>query len=312
MTFRRKPVDRPRRDVAAEITSLIIQKLESGVLPWSRPWGLTGAGGRPLRHCGTPYTGINNLYLWAIGDARGYSARTWMTYRQAEELDGQVRRGEHGSHSVYFSSFSKTETDRVTGEEANKNIRFLRSYTVFNVEQIDGLPVYYYPVAAPPEPRVESVHRAAIDGFFDALPATVRHGGDQAFFSPIGDYIQMPHRTMFRSDDHYASTLGHEYVHYSGAQSRLNREFGKKFGDQAYAFEELVASIGQCLICADLGLPGELHDNHASYIDHWLRILKGDSSAIIKAASKAEQAVAWLKDAADEGAQARNMQALAA
>ncbi|WP_286165234.1 zincin-like metallopeptidase domain-containing protein [Arthrobacter sp. TPD3018] len=174
------------------------------------------------------------------------------------------------------------------------------------------LPVYYYPVAAPPEPRVESVHRAAIDGFFDALPATVRHGGDQAFFSPIGDYIQMPHRTMFRSDDHYASTLGHEYVHYSGAQSRLNREFGKKFGDQAYAFEELVASIGQCLICADLGLPGELHDNHASYIDHWLRILKGDSSAIIKAASKAEQAVAWLRDAADEGSQARNMQALAA
>jgi antirestriction protein ArdC len=235
-----------------------------------------------------------------------------MTYRQAEELGGQVRRGEHGSHSVYFSSFSKTETDRVTGEEANKNIRFLRSYTVFNVEQIDGLPVYYYPIAAPPEPRVESVHRAAIDGFFDALPATVRHGGDQAFFSPIGDYIQMPHRSMFRSDDHYASTLGHEYVHYSGAQSRLNREFGKKFGDQAYAFEELVASIGQCLICADLGLPGELHDNHASYIDHWLRILKGDSSAIIKAASKAEQAVAWLKDAADEGAQARNMQALAA
>jgi antirestriction protein ArdC len=312
MTFRRKPVDKPRRDVAAEITSLIIQKLESGVLPWSRPWGLTGAGGRPLRHCGTPYTGINNLYLWAIGDARGYSARTWMTYRQAEELGGHVRRGEHGSHSVYFSSFSKTETDRVTGEEANKNIRFLRSYTVFNVEQIDGLPVYFYPVAAPPEPRVESVHRAAIDGFFDALPATVRHGGDQAFFSPIGDYIQMPHRTMFRSDDHYASTLGHEYVHYSGAQSRLNREFGKKFGDQAYAFEELVASIGQCLICADLGLPGELHDNHASYIDHWLRILKGDSSAIIKAASKAEQAVAWLRDAADEEGQARNMQALAA
>ncbi|MBB3588875.1 DUF1738 domain-containing protein (plasmid) [Sphingomonas sp. AAP5] len=312
MTFRRKPSDKPRRDVAAEITNLIIEKLEAGVLPWSRPWGLTGAGGRPLRHCGTPYTGINNLYLWAIGDACGYSARTWMTYRQAEELGGQVRRGEHGSHSVYFSSFSKTETDRVTGEEANKSVRFLRSYTVFNVDQIDGLPVYYYPVSAPPEPRIESVHRAAIDGFFDALPATVRHGGDQAFFSPIGDYIQMPHRTMFRSDDHYASTLGHEYVHYSGAQSRLDREFGKKFGDQAYAFEELVASIGQCLICADLGLPGELHDNHASYIDHWLRILKGDSSAIIKAASKAEQAVTWLKNAAGEGADARNMQALAA
>lgn len=294
MTYRRKS-DAPRRDVAAEITNLIIEKLESGVLPWSRPWGLTGAGGRPLRHCGTPYTGINTLYLWAIGDARGYHSRTWMTYRQAEELGGQVRRGERGSLSVYFSSFSKTETDRVTGTEATKNIRFLRSYIVFNVDQIDGLPSYYYPVPTPPEPRVESEHRAAIDAFFDALPGTVRHGGDQAFFSPIGDYIQMPKRGAFRSDDHYASTLGHEYTHWSGAANRLDREFGKRFGDGAYAFEELVASIGQCLVCAELGLPGDLHDNHASYIDHWLKILKSDSSAIIKAASKAEQAFAYLK-----------------
>lgn len=206
MTFRRKP-DAPRRDVAAEITNLIIEKLEAGVLPWSRPWGLTGAGGRPLRHCGTPYTGINTLYLWAIGDARGYKSRTWMTYRQAEELGGQVRRGERGSLSVYFSSFSKTETDRVTGTEATKNIRFLRSYIVFNVDQIDGLPTYYYPTVAPPQPRVESEHRASIDAFFGALPGTVRHGGDQAYFSPIGDYIQMPNRGAFRSDDHYASTL---------------------------------------------------------------------------------------------------------
>lgn len=320
MTFRRKP-DAPRRDVAAEITNLIIEKLEAGVLPWSRPWGLTGAGGRPLRHCGTPYTGINTLYLWAIGDARGYNSRTWMTYRQAEELGGQVRRGERGSLSVYFSSFSKTETDRVTGTEATKNIRFLRSYIVFNVDQIDGLPTYYYPTVAPPQPRVESEHRASIDAFFGALPGTVRHGGDQAYFSPIGDYIQMPNRGAFRSDDHYASTLGHEYTHWSGAASRLAREFGKKFGDSAYAFEELVASIGQCLVCAELSLPGDLHDNHASYIEHWLRILKSDSSAIIKAASKAEQAFNYLRDLArpasaspadDETAEWHEPEALAA
>lgn len=164
------------------------------------------------------------------------------------------------------------------------------------------LPAYYYPVPAPPEPRIESRHRAAIDAFFGGLPATVRHGGDQAFYSPIGDYIQLPQRGAFRSDDHYASTLAHEYVHYSGAPQRLNREFGKKFGDNAYAFEELVACIGQCLVCADLNLPGELHDNHASYVDHWLKILKGDSSAIIKAAAKAEQAVTWLHNAAVGGA----------
>jgi antirestriction protein ArdC len=105
----------------------------------------------------------------------------------------------------------------------------------------------------------------------------------------------MPPREAFHSDDHYASTLGHEAVHWSGGKTRLERTFGKRFGDKAYAFEELVASIGQCLICADLGLPGELHDNHASYISHWLEILKGDSSAIIHAAAKAEQAFSYLK-----------------
>ena len=285
----------PRRDIAVEITALIIAKLEAGVLPWSRPWGTTGAGGRPLRHCGTPYTGINTLMLWAIGDSRGYNGRTWMTYRQAGELGGQVRKGETGSLSVYYSSISKSETDHATGEESNRTIRFLRSYSVFNVDQIDGLPERFYPPTLPETPRSESAHTASIDTFFGSLPGKVRHGGDQAYFTPIGDFIQMPKREAFKSDDLYASTLAHEYVHYSGGPSRLNREFGKKFGDKTYAFEELVASIGQCLVCADLGLPGELHDNHASYIDHWLGILKSDSSAIIKAASKAEQAFCWLK-----------------
>ena len=289
----------PRRDIAAEITALIIAKLEQGVLPWSRPWGTAGAGGRPLRHCGTPYTGINTLMLWAVGDARGYASRTWMTYRQASALGGQVRKGETGSLSVYYSSISKTHTetgaDKRTGEEQAATIRFLKSYSVFNTDQIDGLPERFYAPALPATPRVESEHCEAIDAFFAPLPATVRHGGDQAYFTSIGDYIQMPRREAFKSDDLYASTLAHEYVHYSGAPGRLERDFGKRFGDKAYAFEELVASIGQCLVCAELGLPGELHNNHASYISHWLEVLTGDSSAIIKAASKAEQAFAWLK-----------------
>ena len=225
----------------------------------------------------------------------GYSSRYWMTYRQAEALGGQVRKGETSSLSVYYSQISKTEQDRVTGEDQTRAIRFLKAYNVFNADQIDGLPAHYYPVLAPPEDRPESVHRTAIDAFFATLPIDVRHGGNAAFFSPAGDYIQMPPREAFHSDDHYASTLGHEAVHWSGGKTRLERTFGKRFGDKAYAFEELVASIGQCLICADLGLPGELHDNHASYISHWLEILKGDSSAIIHAAAKAEQAFSYLK-----------------
>lgn len=123
---------RSSRDVAAEITDLIIRKLEEGVPPWSRPWRCNGAGGRPLRHCGTPYSGVNTLYLWALGDAEGYRSRYWMTYRQAEALGGNVRRGETGAVSVYYSSFKKQEQHPETGRSVERNIRFLRHYIVFN------------------------------------------------------------------------------------------------------------------------------------------------------------------------------------
>ena len=230
-----------------------------------------------------------------MADACGFNSRYWMTYRQAQAMGAQVRKGETSSLSVYYSQISKTDTDKVTGEEQNRSIRFLKTYNVFNADQVDGLPTHYYPELVPPEPRQESQHRAAIDAFFANLPVEVRHGGNAAYFSPVGDYIQMPERGAFHSDDLYASTRAHESIHWSGGAGRLERKFGKRFGDAAYAFEELVASIGQCLFCADLGLPAELHDNHASYIDHWLKILKGDASAIIHAASKAEQAFGYLK-----------------
>ncbi|WP_298674080.1 zincin-like metallopeptidase domain-containing protein [uncultured Sphingomonas sp.] len=285
---------RPSRDVAAEITDLIIRKLEEGVPPWTRPWRVAGAGGRPLRHCGTPYTGINTVYLWAIADANGYRSRFWMTYRQAEALGGHVRRGEHGSLSVYYSNFKKTEADPVTGAESERSIRFLRHYLVFNADQIDGLPAYFYPDAEALAPIDPSARQCAIDQFFDRVPAEVRHGGDRAFFHPTFDYIQMPHRRSFTTMDHYASVRAHETVHWSGGSSRLARTFGKRFGDRAYSFEELVAEIGSGLICANLGLPNELHDNHASYVAHWLGILRADKTAIIHASSKAEQAFNYL------------------
>lgn len=129
---------RTGRDAAAEISAIIIDRLEKGVPPWTRPWRTSGSGGRPLRHCGTPYTGINNLLLWALGDMHGYRSRYWMTYRQASELGAQVRRGEQGALSVYYSSFKKTETDAASGEAVERSIRFLRHYIVFNADQIDG------------------------------------------------------------------------------------------------------------------------------------------------------------------------------
>ncbi|AOF98612.1 ArdC family protein [Sphingobium sp. RAC03] len=290
---------RTGRDVAAEITDLIIRKLEEGVPPWTRPWRASG-GGRPLRHCGTPYTGINNLYLWAISDLRGYRSRFWMTYRQAEALGGHVRKGESGSVSVYYSSFTKVESNPNTGAETERSIRFLRHYIVFNADQIDGLPAYFYPLDEVPAPVDPSEHQAVIDRFFDAIPADVRHGGNRAYFNPTFDYIQLPHKRSFKSMEYYASTRAHESCHWSGHANRLARKFGKRFGDMAYSFEELVAEIGSGLVCSELGLPNELHDSHASYVGHWLGVLRGEKTAIIHAASKAEQAFSYLRSFSEE------------
>lgn len=282
--------------MAAEITNLIIEKIEQGVPPWKRPWRKNpGQGVRPRRHCGTPYTGINALYLWALGDAHGYASRYWMTFRQALALGGNVRKGESGAISVYYSSFKKTETNVSTGMAIEKDIRFLRHYHVFNADQIDGLAPYFYEIPSDENALAPSEHQAAIDTFFAGIPAQVRHGGDRAYFSPTFDYVQMPRPGTFETMDHYASTRLHETVHWTGHTDRLARAFGRRFGDNAYAFEELVAEIGAGLGCAELGLPSELHENHASYVAHWLSILRADKTAIIHAAAKAEQAMAFLR-----------------
>lgn len=213
-----------------------------------------------------------------------------MTYRQAQELGGQVRKGETAEPSIYFNSTSKTDVDQATGEETSKTIRFMRSYSVFNASQIEGLPPHFYPSLVPEAPPQPSVKAAAIQAFFAPIPADIRHGGDRAFFSPGGDYIQLPERGAFRTEDGYVATKAHELGHWSGHPSRLARTFGKRFGDKAYAFEELVAEQVSARICYELGLPADLHESHASYIAHWLDILKSDKTAIITAAAKADQA----------------------
>jgi len=287
----------PPRDVAAEITALIIARIEAGTPPWKRPWTL-GSGGRPLRHCGTAYTGINNLYLWAVADANGYKSRYWMTYRQAGELGGQVRRGEKSAISVYYSSMTKdNEAPCAAGAASGdtKTIRFLRAYSVFNASQIDGLDARFYPDNTPPPPIAPSDRQAAIDAFFAPIPARIGYGGNGAYYDRVNDAIQLPDPAAFKSADHLASTKSHECAHWTGHSDRLARTFGKKFGDNDYAKEELLAEITSGLVCADLGLANEIHDSHASYVAHWLTVLRADKTAIIKAAAKAERAYQYLK-----------------
>lgn len=287
-------------DVYQKVTNQIVAALEQGVRPWMQPWSAEHAAGRitrPLRANGLPYQGINVLMLWGAAEEKGYSAPIWMTFKQAVAVGGCVRKGEHGSLVVYASTFKKAETDESTGEETERDIPFLKGYTVFNVEQIDGLPAHYLAPAAPRLDPVQRIERA--ESFFAAIGATVRHGGGRAYYNIGSDFVQMPNFETFRDAESYYATLGHELTHWTRHPSRLDRDLGRKrFGDEGYAIEELVAELGAAFLCADLDLAPEQREDHAAYVASWLKVLKDDKRAIFTAASYAQKAADFLIGAA--------------
>jgi antirestriction protein ArdC len=285
-----------KKDLYRTITEQIVEQLEQGVRPWQKPWSAGHLDGRvslPLRHNGAPYRGVNVLSLWMQGMAKGYAAPRWMTFKQAIDLGGCVRKGEKGSLTVYASSITRQQTDRVTGDEIAAEIHFLKGYTVFNVEQIDGLPETYYDRSAPRSENVPRIARA--DAFFAATGAAIVHGGNQACYVKSTDIIRMPAIECFRDGESYYATLAHECTHWTLHPSRLDRSFDRKrFGDEGYAMQELVAELGAAFLCADLELTPELRDDHASYLAHWLKVLKNDARAIFTAASHAQRAADFL------------------
>src|SRR5580704_1222582 len=223
-----------RTDVYQKITDQIVAALESGVRPWHQPWNAEHSAGRitrPLRGNGIPYQGINVLMLWSAAMEKGYAAPIWMTFKQALEPKANVRKGEHGSLVVYADKIIRTETDTDTGEESEHAIPFMKGYSVFNVEQVDGLPEHFY---AEPAPRTETVQRIAhAEKFFAATGATIRHGGTMAYYSVTNDYVQMPPFESFRDAESFYATLAHEVTHSTRHPSRLDRDFGRKrFGDE--------------------------------------------------------------------------------
>ncbi len=283
-------------DVYSRITDKIVADLEQGVRPWMRPWSAEHAVGkitRPLRHNGIPYKGINVIMLWVAATAKGYACPLWLTFKQAQELGGMVRKGERGELVVYADRITRTETDD-KGEEVERHIPFLKGYTVFNAEQCDGLPAQYYTKAeAPALPLAARIEAA--DRFFAATRADIRHGGTQAYYAIGADYVQMPPFESFRDAESYAATLAHEVTHWTRHPTRLERDFGRKaWGDEGYAREELVAELGAAFLCADLGITPEVRPDHAAYIAYWLKVLKDDKRFIISAAAHAQRAVDFL------------------
>ena len=285
-----------RTDVYQRITDQIVSDLEKGVRPWFKPWNAEHADGRitrPLRGNGIPYQGINVLMLWSAAMAKGYAAPIWMTFKQALEFKAYVRKGEQGSLVVYADKIIRTETDGETGEEAERKIPFMKGYTVFNTEQIDGLPEHYYPKPTPRSETVQRIERA--EAFFAATGAKVVHGGSRACYVISTDNVHMPCIDFFRDSESYYATLAHETTHWTRHPSRLDRDFGRKrFGDEGYAMEELVAELGSAFLSADLDLTPEVREDHAAYLASWIKVLKDDKRAIFSAASHAQRAADFL------------------
>lgn len=279
-----------KTDIRKQITDQIIDALEQGTLPWRCPWDRTQTLNIPVNlSTGRDYHGFNVVFLWCCQLRQCYSTGHWLTYRQAQELGGQVRKNEHSSPAIFYKAFEK-ETGDVddNGDAVTEQIRVLRHFKVFNLDQIDDLE------APDPRPRFGFEPVEAAERILNASGITILHGGARACYRPNTDIITMPDRDRFGSATDYYATALHELAHSTQHASRCARpRYETTVREGAYAFEELVAELGSLYCMSALGLHGEI-EGHASYIDHWLSVLKEDKSAIFRAAAYAETAYQWL------------------
>lgn len=278
---------KPRTDIYQTVTDSIITALETGVKPWVCPWQrVPGMSGLPSNYAtGTAYSGMNIMLLWCSASKQGFGDSRWMTYKQAQAIGGQVRKGEHGTTAIFYTTLEKESEE---GEI--DHIPMLKTFTVFNVEQIDGLPLTAEAVS--PVETFEPLPQA--EKLFHNSGATIIEKGQNAFFRPSTDEVWLPERRLFSDAANFYATGLHEMIHWSGGKIRLNREMKGKFGSEGYAAEELVAELGSAFLMADLGIVGEVQ--HESYIASWLKALKNDRRYIFKAASAASKAHRFLMD----------------
>ena len=253
-------------------------------------------GGHPVgvphnHHSGRPYSGTNVFMLWLEMMTRPdwWEAPKFLTFNQALDLGGNVKEGEKGLPIYYMSTFKKTK-ENDEGEDETYRGSFLKRYTVFHVSQCENLRPRAVDIAAVVEPLMQDDMKE----FYACVGAKTRHGGNQAFYAPAPDVIQMPGMKQFEDEARYHATRLHEITHWTGAPHRLERLKSLRYGDQNYAFEELVAELGAALLCAELGVEGQLR--HADYMGHWIKLLGEHEKAFFSAASKASKAVEFLRE----------------
>jgi antirestriction protein ArdC len=282
------------RNLHQEITDRIVARLRDGVCPWRQPWSGKGHGVMP-RNAVTSraYSGVNVLILWSRAQDSSYSDPRWLTFKQALELGGNVRKGEKGETVIFVSKVIKEDKDG-----ARRAIPFLKAYTLFNVAQCDNLPAKIANPDAASHIVNPNTRDEIADAFIASTGADLRHGEAHAYYRPIGDYINLPPFETFKDASSYYGTAFHELGHWTGAEKRVDRTFGKKFGDAAYSAEELVAELTSAFLCGEFGFDNNGVD--ADYITHWVSFLTDHSSAIITAAAAASRAVEFMRGLALE------------
>lgn len=302
-TGARRKAGKQRSDLYQEVTDKIIAELEVGSFPWVQPWSLGQtalACGLPKNaHTGNTYSGINILLLWASALETERTTQTWLTYRQAQEMGGHVRKGERGSMVVYANTFiPKAEAERAqqTGDSP-ESIGFLKRYRVFNADQCEGLPEDVYKDVSP-VPERKTIPRA--EALIEATGADFRIGGDKAFYVPSQDFIQIPPQQAYFEQINYYRTAFHELGHWTAHPSRLDRKTQNKKGGKDYAREELVAEMATAFVCASLGIQPTVR--HTDYIAGWLEVLRNDKRAIFRAASLASKAADYILNCAPDAA----------
>jgi antirestriction protein ArdC len=280
-----------KRDLYGAVSARIVAELEAGAAPWIKPWSATAGMNTPCNAVtNRPYSGCNVVLLW-MAQTAGYRTPRFLTFKQALELGGNVRKGEHGT-KVYFVKQLKVRDKGADDEAAMRVIPMLREYTVFNVDQCERLPAR---VMTPNsvKPRNSDERDPTVDEFLACSGATIREGFGEAYYRPSDDFIGLPRFEAFKSAAHFYAVAFHELGHWTGHKSRLDRDLRNRFGDRAYAAEELVAELCAAFLCAEFSIDGDLR--HAGYIQTWIGLLKADNRAFFTACSRAQAAADYLR-----------------
>jgi antirestriction protein ArdC len=282
-----------KRDLYAEVSARIVAELERGAAPWVKPWSATAGQNVPQNAVTSrPYSGCNIILLW-LARNRGWATPRFLTFKQAIEAGGNVRKGEHGT-KVYFVKQLQV-ADRNGEEGETRIVPLMREYTVFNVDQCDGLPDCVI-TGKPMRVRNPDTRDGLADDFLSATGADIREGHGEAYFVPSQDFISMPAFEAFKGADHFYNVAFHELTHWTGHKPRLDRDLKNRFGSRDYAAEELVAALGAAFLCAEFSFDGDVRN--AGYIATWIELLKADKRAFFTACSKASKAADYLRSLA--------------